>query len=216
MLNHYLQLSDEELVHNIKENNCRTSLDALLQKHMSLIQTLVNKAEKNKELQEDVLQDCLLKVIAGIKSFRGDSQFSTWLYRVVINALAGYVKSEIRRPNTISIYNDVMNDDDFTSTEFVESLVDENGMDYEPHILKEMQSVTDRVIDIIRNCRDKRYRDVLELHFIQDKSDEESAEILGLPVGTVKSRIHYSRKYLRNKMVREGMLEDYELRETLK
>ena len=136
---------------------------------------------------EDLAQEALLQVYRRISSFRGDSDLSTWVYRVTVNVCVGKLRR--RRPQPASL--EEIGADSVVQIE-----------DPSPRVLEsEQQGIVRRAV---AELPPKLSAPVI-LHYFQGLNYEQIAEVLGLPLGTVKSRIN------RAKMLLKDRLRDYVL-----
>lgn len=153
----------------------------------------------NSEDAADMTQEAFIKAYNSLQSFRGDSKFSVWLYRIVSNVCLDFLRSKNRRP-TVSL-----------------SVEDDDGEDAQLDVADESQSpelLLDRKLtrDSVRRGLDSLppdYRQILLLREIQGLSYDEIAQALGLEVGTVKSRIFRARKRLCNFLIDDGNISDF-------
>ena len=140
-----------------------------------------------------------IKAYNSLQSFRGDSKFSVWLYRIVSNVCLDFLRSKNRRP-TVSL-----------------SVEDDDGEDAQLDVADESQSpelLLDRKLtrDSVRRGLDSLppdYRQILLLREIQGLSYDEIAQALSLEVGTVKSRIFRARKRLCTFLIDDGNISDF-------
>jgi RNA polymerase sigma-70 factor, ECF subfamily len=135
------------------------------------------------EEAEDILQDSFLKAYRNLQSFDEKLSFSSWLYRIVHNETISYWRKKKIRPHGNSI---------FVDEEFLERIagVQDIMIDLDTEDLKS-------VIHAILEKMDDRYRQILILKFIEDKSYEEIADILKKPLGTVATHINRAKKQFR-------------------
>lgn len=173
-------------------------------------ETLVLEYEKNvynialrmtgsSEDAADMTQEAFIKAYNSLQSFRGDSKFSVWLYRIVSNVCLDFLRSKNRRP-TVSL-----------------SVEDDDGEDAQLDVADESQSpelLLDRKLtrDSVRRGLDSLppdYRQILLLREIQGLSYDEIAQALSLEVGTVKSRIFRARKRLCTFLIDDGNISDF-------
>ena len=153
----------------------------------------------NSEDAADMTQEAFIKAYNSLQSFRGDSKFSVWLYRIVSNVCLDFLRSKNRRP-TVSL-----------------SVEDDDGEDTQLDVADESQSpelLLDRKLtrESVRRGLDSLppdYRQILLLRDIQGLSYDEIAQALGLEVGTVKSRIFRARKRLCNFLIDDGNISDF-------
>ncbi len=153
----------------------------------------------NSEDAADMTQEAFIKAYNSLQSFRGDSKFSVWLYRIVSNVCLDFLRSKNRRP-TVSL-----------------SVEDDDGEDAQLDVADESQSpelLLDRKLtrDSVRRGLDSLppdYRQILLLREIQGLSYDEIAQALSLEVGTVKSRIFRARKRLCAFLIDDGNISDF-------
>lgn len=153
----------------------------------------------NSEDAADMTQEAFIKAYNSLQSFRGDSKFSVWLYRIVSNVCLDFLRSKNRRP-TVSL-----------------SVEDDDGEDAQLDVADESQSpelLLDRKLtrDSVRRGLDSLppdYRQILLLREIQGLSYDEIAQALSLEVGTVKSRIFRARKRLFTFLIDDGNISDF-------
>ena len=153
----------------------------------------------NSEDAADMTQEAFIKAYNSLQSFRGDSKFSVWLYRIVSNVCLDFLRSKNRRP-TVSL-----------------SVEDDDGEDAQLDVADESQSpelLLDRKLtrDSVRRGLDSLppdYRQILLLREIQGLSYDEIAQALSLEVGTVKSRIFRARKRLGTFLIDDGNISDF-------
>ena len=153
----------------------------------------------NSEDAADMTQEAFIKAYNSLQSFRGDSKFSVWLYRIVSNVCRDFLRSKNRRP-TVSL-----------------SVEDDDGEDAQLDVADESQSpelLLDRKLtrDSVRRGLDSLppdYRQILLLREIQGLSYDEIAQALSLEVGTVKSRIFRARKRLCTFLIDDGNISDF-------
>ncbi len=185
-------------------------IQSVLDGDVNAFETLVKEYEKNvynlalrmtgnSEDAADMSQEAFIKAYNSLSSFRGDSKFSVWLYRIVSNVCLDYLRSRTRKP-TVSL-----------STE------NDDGEEVELDIADESQSpelLLDRSLtrDAVRRglaALPPDHREILLLRDIQGLSYEEIAAALGLEAGTVKSRIFRARKKLCSFLIKDGNIPEF-------
>ena len=153
----------------------------------------------NSEDAADMTQEAFIKAYNSLQSFRGDSKFSVWLYRIVSNVCLDFLRSKNRRP-TVSL-----------------SVEDDDGEDAQLDVADESQSpelLLDRKLtrDSVRRGLDSLppdYRQILLLREIQGLSYDEIAQALSLEVGTVKSIKKKKKKRLCTFLIDDGNISDF-------
>jgi len=163
--------SDRDLVERFVGGD-RDAFAVLVQRHERRVYNLAYRMLGREEDAHDATQDTFLNAFRRMSSFRGDAQFTTWLHRVAINTCYDALRRRKREP----------------ALEMDQSA---EG-DAIPHDHAESTAVS---IDVQRALLrvPNEFRAALVLHDVQDLPYDEIAEILGVPVGTVKSRIHRGR-----------------------
>ena len=138
----------------------------------------------------DIAQDALLNAYRYRDSFRGDSQYRTWLYRIATTTALSFLRSAKRRSNRLA----GANTDDVTAAAFGESSpAPEQQCSSKEQVAKLLRCVSQLA---------PAYRAVVELR-CEDLSEHDVAGQLGLPVSTVKIRAHRARKMLREQLAEQ-------------
>jgi RNA polymerase sigma-70 factor, ECF subfamily len=149
----------------------------------------------NRAEAEDIAQEVFIAVFKTIDTFREESKFSTWLYRVAVNHTKNRIKYLSRRNDR----NRAELDENTTDSE-AGSLGGAVRPARPDHALQGAQ--LEQVLQAAINTLDEEHRALVVLRDIEELSIEEICEITGLPDGTVKSRLHRARAALRKKLQR--------------
>lgn len=173
--------------------------ELLVKEYEKNVYNLALRMVGNSEDAADMSQEAFIKAYNSLTSFRGDSKFSVWLYRIVSNVCLDYLRSRGRR-QTVSL-----------------SAENDDGEDVEIDIADETQS-PERLLDR-RLTRDAvrrglaalppEHRQILLLREIQGLSYDEIADALGIKAGTVKSRIFRARKKLCAFLIKDGNIPEF-------
>ena len=173
--------------------------ELLVKEYEKNVYNLALRMVGNSEDAADMSQEAFIKAYNSLTSFRGDSKFSVWLYRIVSNVCLDYLRSRGRR-QTVSL-----------------SAENDDGEDVEIDIADETQS-PERLLDR-RLTRDAvrrglaalppEHRQILLLREIQGLSYDEIADALGIEAGTVKSRIFRARKKLCAFLIKDGNIPEF-------
>ena len=153
---------------------------------------LTTRMCRNAADAEEAAQETFLAAWQGLKFFRGEASFSTWLYRLASNACVDLLRKEGRHQ---AAAGPSLNDE-----EVVLELPDEAPT---PHALAEQAELREQIEAGLASLPEE-YRTVLVLREIHQQSYDEIAEILSLDLGTVKSRINRGRKRLRKFLLESG------------
>jgi RNA polymerase sigma-70 factor (ECF subfamily) len=157
----------------------REAFDVLVARYQRQIYRLCYRYVNNHEDANDLAQEAFLKAWRAISSFRGDSAFSTWLYRIAINACLNF--RALRRPEL---------------REFPESLADPR-----PAASAEVERADEASLVRAAVSRlPEKQRATLILKVFHDLTHEEVAGVLGSTVGTVKSNLFHALANLRREM----------------
>ena len=149
----------------------------------------------NPEDAYDVAQDAFLAAWRGLPSFRGESGFSTWLYRLVSNAAIDHLRRTKHQRGNVSLDDEELNLDAPDDSPTPQEAAEENDL-------------KDAVAAGLKELSDD-HRTVLVMREVQELSYEEIAESLQLDLGTVKSRISRARTHLRKILLQSGNLSGY-------
>ncbi|NHF58085.1 sigma-70 family RNA polymerase sigma factor [Flavobacteriaceae bacterium TP-CH-4] len=161
-------------------NGDTQAFSVLVDRYKYMVYTLAMKILRNHEEAEEVSQDVFLKVFQALASFKGDSKFSTWIYKITYNKSLDYLKKQGRHLKTASI-------DQFREYN-IASL--DNAID--------ALEADDRKVTIKNAMKELAEDDaiVLTLHYYEELSLKEISKIMGIAADTVKVRLFRSRKRL--------------------
>ncbi|MGG5505631.1 MULTISPECIES: RNA polymerase sigma factor [unclassified Myroides] len=175
----FVSMTDEELVQFIIHNG-NTSLFGIIYDRygQKVYQKCLGFAE-SRDAAEDLTQDVFVKLYLNLKSFRGESKFSTWLYSFTYNHCVNYSKSILKRQrDNIELKEEAM----YVST------VDEEVSD------EEIFSLTVEKLQEALGLIDPEDKIVLLMKYQDDKSIKEIAQLLELGESAVKMRLHRAKK----------------------
>ncbi|MBM4175242.1 MAG: sigma-70 family RNA polymerase sigma factor [Ignavibacteria bacterium] len=164
----------------------------LLKKYKPSLQSLIYKMVFDKKEVEDLTQEAFIKAFASLPSYNQEFAFSTWLFRIGINNTIDYIRK--KKLTTFSIESgmeDVENDGPF-------EIPDTSFLADKEIILEQRQQIINNAIDSLP----ERYKKVIELRHQEDMSYEEIAELMDLPLGTVKAHLFRARELL-NKQLKD-------------
>lgn len=184
--------ADFELVKLVQQGNKR-SFDLLVIKYQSRVISIVSRFVKDPAEAQDVAQEAFIKAYRAIKSFRGDSAFYTWLYRIAVNTAKNFLVAKKRRPGSNGA--DMALDDD-------EQRVDDIGalQEVETPESKLMRDELKAIIDAAITSLSEELRTAICLREFDGLSYEEIAAALDCPIGTVRSRIFRAREVIDEKI----------------
>jgi len=174
---------DLSLVRRAKKGDYR-AFDLLVLKYQSRVIATAFKFVKERQLAEDIAQEAFIKSYKSIDSFREESSFYTWIYRITVNTAKNYLVSSKRR-DEVAISN-LSQDNSF----YPEKL----DVDSPQEILKASE-LRDLIFETLSSLGEET-RTALSLREFDGLSYEQIAEIVQCPVGTVRSRIFRGREVI--------------------
>ena len=148
----------------------------------------------NREDAEEALQDAFWNVIRSIDTFRGDSAFGSWIYRIVANAACQKLRRRAHRRDSISLEEVLPHFDEHGHV--AEPIGDWSTTIDDPAVRSELRSVLITALDELP----RHYRAVIVLHDVEGLPMAEVAGCLGITVATTKSRAHRARLLLRKRL----------------
>ena len=175
------------------------AFEKLVTEYEKAVYAIALRMTGNAEDAADMTQETFIKAYNSLQSFRGDSKFSVWLYRIASNVCLDFLRSRSRKP-TVSLS---VEDDEGEETEL--DIADESQS---PELLLERGLTRDAVRRGLE-ALPPDYRQILLLREIQGLSYEEIADTLSIEVGTVKSRIFRARKRLCGFLIADGNIPDF-------
>jgi RNA polymerase sigma-70 factor (ECF subfamily) len=175
--------SDLALIKRVQQGD-RSAFDLLVVKYQHKILKLVMRYVRDPSEAMDVAQEAFLKAYRAAPSFRGDSAFYTWLYRIAINTAKNYLVAAGRRPAHYDL--DLQDPEQFEAFSKLRDLDTPEGLVLTDEIREAINSaITDLPEDL---------RTAILLREIDGMSYEEIAQTMECPVGTVRSRIFRARE----------------------
>jgi len=166
----------------------RGAFDDLVERYKDIVYAVAYRFAREPEQALDLAQDVFVRAYRGIKSFRGKSSFSTWLYRVAINTCIDYTRKRSRSVDSKTVPEEVV---EYAGAEPLD-IVPPRGPDAQL-LAGELGEQIGKAIEALPPY----HRSVFVLYEIEGLSYREIAEVVGCSIGTVMSRLHYARKKLR-------------------
>ena len=186
-----MQREDDRLVEAALDGDAR-AFELLMEKHESKMYAVALRMCQNREDAQDCLQDAMLRIYKALPSFKGQSSFSTWAYRITMNTCLDELRrKKVRQASSL----DQMLDLGW-------SPVDENNSTEHHADNMELKRNLSRAIQTLP----EEMRAAVVLRDVQGFSYDEIAEMLSTNVGTVKSRISRGREKLREILSKDAEL----------
>jgi RNA polymerase sigma-70 factor (ECF subfamily) len=176
------QDSDQALVERVARGDKR-AFDALVLRYQSRVVKVITRYVHDQTEALDLAQEAFIKAYRALPNFRGESAFYTWLYRIAINTAKNYLAAQNCRPPQYDV--------DIEDAEYHEgpSALKDTATPEHNLLRDEIQQVIFKTIDALP----EELRTAITLRELEDMSYEEIAEIMGCPIGTVRSRIFRAR-----------------------
>ena len=178
-----VEQSDLELVRRAQRNE-RGAFDLLVLRYQHKVIKLVARLLRDPTEAEDVAQDAFVKAYRALGSFRGDSAFYTWLYRIAVNTARNVMASRQRRPLD---YEADLNESEQSA---VESRMRHTDTPEAAALSEEIHQTVNHAVEQLP----EDLRTAIVLREVEGLSYEEIAEAMDCPVGTVRSRIFRARE----------------------
>jgi RNA polymerase sigma-70 factor (ECF subfamily) len=168
------------------------AFDQIVRLYADRIYNYVRRMVGNPQDAEDITQEVFIRAYQGLSQFDGRASFSTWLFRIATNLCIDHKRRQSRRVQTVPYHHDE-SDEEEGDWEFP----DTNQPSALDHLLnQELQAVVERAIERLN----PKFKTVLLLYDVEGLSYEQIAETLGIPMGTVKSRLFAAREQIRKQV----------------
>ena len=181
--------SDQQLVERVQAGD-KAAFDLLVRKYQHRVLKLVSRFVSDAAEAEDVAQEAFLKAYRALASFRGDSAFYTWLYRIAINTAKNALVSNRRRPVDFDL--DLQDPEQYDRHARLKEGDTPEGV----LLTEEIRSVVEKAMEQLP----EDLRTAIVLRELEGLSYEEIAEAMDCPVGTVRSRIFRAREAIDRKL----------------
>lgn len=183
---------DQKLVEALQRGE-PGAVEALLDRYGGWIYRVARRLLNDPRDVEEVTQDVLLTVVRKIQTFKGEAAFSSWLYRIAVNAAYQRLRAKRARPEvSLEPFLPVFDDEG----RYIEPVVDWSSKLNDPAVAGETRAAIERSLSRLP----EEYRVVIQLHDVEELPNEEVAATLGLTVAAVKSRVHRARLFLRQEL----------------
>jgi RNA polymerase sigma-70 factor, ECF subfamily len=181
--------TDQQLVERVQAGD-KAAFNLLVLKYQHRVLKLVSRFVNDAAEAEDVAQEAFLKAYRALASFRGDSAFYTWLYRIAINTAKNALVSSRRRPVDFDL--DLQDPEQYDRQAKLKEADTQEGV----LLTEEIRTVVERAMEQLPDD----LRTAIVLRELEGLSYEEIAEAMDCPVGTVRSRIFRAREAIDKKL----------------
>ncbi|QTL97743.1 sigma-70 family RNA polymerase sigma factor [Iocasia frigidifontis] len=186
-----VEISDKELIKKFR-NNDESAFEELVLRYQKKVYNTVLRMLSNLDDASDITQEIFIKVYQNLEKFKGQSSFSTWLFSIAGN----HCRDELRKRQKELKHSSL---DSIAEERKETERVSDNNSNYQPEE-RSIQNEQFRDIEIALSKLSIEYRESLVLRDIQGFTYDEISKILGLPAGTVKSRLSRARRKLRDEL----------------
>ena len=180
-----LKETDSELISQAKRGEGK-AYDKLLNKYRNSVYNLVFRMVRDVQEAEDLTQEAFIKAFNSLAQFNEEYAFSTWLYKIATNNCIDFFRK--RKLQTLSLDKPIQ----YKDSEIQQEIPDTDLNPEKTILAKERSAIIREAIDTLP----EKYHSAIVLRHSEEKSYEEIAEILNLPIGTVKARIFRAREML--------------------
>jgi len=185
--------NDTDLIERLKAGD-EQALEAIFNRYSAKLYNVAQRILGEVADAEEVIQDVFWTAFRKAKSFRGTAQFSTWLYRLTVNAALGKIRRS--KKNKEVEYEDYLPKFQQDGHHSVRPVVDWSDTLDEKYAERELQQLLNDALDHLKPVD----KSAIVLSDMEGMSDKEIAVMLGLTVSAVKTRLHRARLFLRGKL----------------
>lgn len=183
------ELSDQEIVSEVLSGNS-LAYEKLVLRYQARAHSVAYGVLRNFDDAQDVVQDAFHKAYRNLSSFKGESSFYTWFYRIVFNLSIDLTRKKYRKTES-----QIEDQSFFDSLGKESSLKNEGSITFDPEKNLDNIKLGEKIREAIAKLSID-HRTVIILREIEDRSYQEIGEIIGCSTGTVMSRLFHARKNL--------------------
>ena len=183
-------LSDIEIIESIRRGN-KSDYALLVERYRNKAFSMLKRLLKNQMDAEEALQDSFLKAFSSLNSFKGDSKFSTWFYRIVYNTAMTIINAKKRK----------------TEKEMISINEDFEIESYDNEIYSKSENVYQYVIKMVEKLPPRNAL-IIILYYIDDMNLHEISQVMGMSLVNVKVMLHRSRNALKDLVIKHNLQEE--------
>ncbi len=177
----YLQEQERLLIERAAKGD-RKAFSELFYQYKEMVYRVVYRLLGNSEETHDAVQQTFIELFKSLPGYAGKSKFTTWLYRIAVNVSIQFFRKRRSHDKTQSLDPEFFADTNSDKESSIER--------------KELRKQIEEALASLHI----RKRTVVVLHDIENRTMEEISDIIGVPVGTIKSRLFYGREELKKKL----------------
>lgn len=194
-INYYKCFSDEELVKLYVNNELEGAFNELVDRHGDKIFRTAYRITSDRNAAEEVLQNVFIILVQSLRTFRNDSKFTTWLYKIAMNTSFMYLRSKKKVNDGEIKIEDLTRFDESGNMQDI-FLKDWSNVPEDKLLSEESSSKLEEAIEELP----EKYKVVFQLKDIEGLSNQEVADVLDLSLPAVKSRALRARLFLRERL----------------
>lgn len=194
----YKTVTDDSLVSRAQQKDYQ-AFEELVKRYEGRIYGHTLRLLGNREDAQDVLQETFLNVFKGLGNFRGDSTFSTWIYRIATNNALMRLRKHSRSERELD--DELPPPESMKRQALASHILDPKDALLEKEMLRELDKAVERLPE--------KYRTIFLLRDVEEFSTDRTAQVLGISEAAVKSRLHRARLFIREALLKkfEGQME---------
>jgi RNA polymerase sigma-70 factor, ECF subfamily len=191
--------ADEQLIQRCREED-RAALEELLARYQDRLMAFIYSVVRDYHLAEDIFQETFLRVYREARGFRSGASFKTWLYTIAVNRCRDALRKSKRRPE-VSLDFELASGETDRPRRLVDLIAGREPGPRDQAGGREMEAILEGELSGLS----EEHRQVIVLSRLNGLKYREIAEVLGIPSGTVRSRLHYALEHLRRGLATRGI-----------
>lgn len=184
--------ADAELIRRCVADRDPEAFESLMSRYQDRIYRLIARSVRDGETAADLTQETFLKAWKGLPNFQGDAEFFTWLYRIARNVISSEFRRVAARPRIVASVDPGRDAADGGTRE-------PEAFGASPEAAAMSRERQERLLESLDSLGPE-FREIILLRDVEGESYEDLAEMLEIPVGTVRSRLHRARLELKARM----------------
>lgn len=191
--------ADEQLIQRCRQGD-PVALEELLARYQNRLMAFIYSVVRDYHLSEDIFQETFLRVYRQAGKFRQGANFKTWLYTIAINLCRDALRKKKRRPE-VSLETEIAGRDGPNPRRISDLLAGKDPGPRDQAGGREMEAILQGELAGLS----PEHRQVIILSRLEGLKYRQIAKVLGIPSGTVRSRLHYGLEQLRRNFAARGM-----------
>lgn len=183
-------LTDWEIIESVKHGN-QSDYSILVDRYKNKAFSLLKRMLKNEQDAEETLQDSFMKAYNSLNSFKGESKFSTWFYKIVYNSALTKLSSQKRKTEremtSVEDHFDLKSDYDYNTSE--------------------KKDFSEFVSELV-NKLPERFSAAISFYYLDEMSCEDISKVMNVSVSNVKVMLHRSRNALKDLIIEKNLVEE--------